>query len=157
MEVVFDTSAFIYLHDFRSFEKIFTVSEVLNEVKDKLSSLKLSSLNVVVEEPSEESLTAVIERSKQTGDIKKLSKTDLKVLALGLSKNLPIVSDDRNVQNVAKALNLSFISVFSKEIKEFIIWKKFCKNCKKVFSVETEECPICGSELKRVAWRKKSI
>ena len=157
MKVVFDTNAFIYLSDFRGFEEIFTVSEVLDEVKDRVSSFKLSSLSLTVEEPDEESLAVVIERPKQTGDIEELSRTDLKVLALALSKRLPIVSDDRNVQNVAKALNLQFIPVFSKGIKEFIVWKKFCKNCKRVFPIGIKECPICGSRLKRVVWRRKRI
>lgn len=147
MRVVLDTSAIIYLNDFRNFEEIFSVEEVLEEVKDKTSIIKLSALNLKIEEPKEKSLEEVKKVAEKTRDIEKLSETDLKVLALAKEKNCIIISDDRSIQNVAKKLGIKFISLFNKKISKFIIWGKYCKNCKRF--CDTEICELCGSKTER--------
>lgn len=88
MRVVLDTSAIIYLNDFRKFDEMFTVDEVMKEVKDKTSSMKLSSLNLKVVEPEKEFLEKIEDVARDLGDLEKLSKTDKKVLALALEKKL---------------------------------------------------------------------
>ncbi|MEM5834464.1 MAG: ribonuclease VapC [Candidatus Aenigmatarchaeota archaeon] len=155
MRVVIDTSGLIYLNYFRSFEEIFTVPEVIEEVKDKLTSLKVSGLNLKVENPSRESIKEVKKIAKETGDLEKLSKTDVKLLALAKEKELLIVSDDRNIQNVAERMGIKYISIFSKKISKLIIWKKYCKNCKKFF--EGTACPVCGRKLIKIPETTKNI
>ena len=145
MKVVLDTSAIIYLNDFRLFEEMVTVEEVIKEVKDKISSLKLSSLSLKVLEPSEETVSKVREVAEETGDM----ETDVKVLALAREKGYTIVSDDRNIQNVAEKMGIKYLSIFSKQITKLITWRKFCKNCKKFFK-KGKNCPYCGSKLLRV-------
>lgn len=149
MKVVLDTSAIIYLNDFRLFEEMVTVSEVIEEVKDNVSSLKLSGLNLKILEPGVESIKEVKGVAKKTGDLEKLSKTDLKVLALAKETNFTIISDDRNIQNVAEKMGIKYVSIFNKRITKLIIWKKLCKNCKKVFE-KGRVCPVCGGKLSRV-------
>ncbi len=155
MKVVLDTSGLIYLNDFRSFEEIFTVPEVLEEVKDKITSLKLSGLKIKIIKPSEEKVKEIEKNAKETGDLEKLSKTDIKILALAKEKKLTIISDDRSIQNVAEKLRIKYISVFSKKISRLIIWRKYCKNCKKFF--EDFYCPVCGGKLIKIAKRTKYI
>ncbi|MEM5800450.1 MAG: ribonuclease VapC [Candidatus Aenigmatarchaeota archaeon] len=155
MRVVIDTSGLIYLNYFRTFEEIFTVPEVIEEVKDRLTSLKVSGLNLKVENPSRESIKEVKKIAKETGDLEKLSKTDLKLLALAKEKELVIVSDDRNVQNVAEKIGIKYISIFSKKITKLITWKKYCKNCKKFF--QGKVCPICGMKLIKIPKKTKYI
>jgi UPF0271 protein len=154
MRVVLDTSAIIYLQDFRKFDEIFIPPLVIEEVKDKLSSMKLASLNARILEPDEDYVKKVKAVARQTGDLEKLSKTDLQVLALAKELKATIISDDYNVQNVAKKAGLDFISIFSKGIKEFFIWKKYCQACKKYFGADLKQCPVCGAKLKRVPKRK---
>jgi UPF0271 protein len=149
MRVVLDTSAIIYLNDFRKFEEILTVQEVVDEVKDKISSIKLSSLKLKVVEPSEKVLEEIKDAARESGDLEKLSETDLKVLAAARESNSKIISDDRNVQNVAEKIGIKYVSVFNKKITKLITWKNYCKNCKKFF--DKKNCPICGSKLMRVA------
>ena len=149
IRAVLDTSAFIYLQDFSIFEEIYTVPEVFEEVKDRGSKLKLSGLNVVVLEPSEESVKEVEKVAAQTGDIEKMSRTDIKILSLAVEKNLPIISDDRCVQNVARKLGLQFLSMFNPSIRKLIAWEYFCPFCGKVFSKGKEKCDVCGGSLKR--------
>lgn len=149
MKVVLDTSAIIYLNDFRKFDEIFTVQEVVNEVKDRISSMKISGLNLKFVEPSFDSIEKIKAVAKETGDFEKLSKTDLKILALAKENNLTIVSDDRNIQNVAEKIRLNYISIYSKKISKLITWKKFCRNCKKYFE-KGNVCSICGERLVRI-------
>lgn len=155
MKVMLDTSGLIYLNDFRIFEEIFTVPEVIDEIKDKFTSLKLSSLKIKVVKPLEKEVKEIKEIAKETGDLEKLSETDLKVLALAKEKNLTIISDDRNIQNVAEKLKIKYVSVFSKKITKLIVWRKYCKNCKKFF--EGYKCPICGGQLIKIAKKSKYI
>jgi len=150
MRVVLDTSAIIYLQDFRKFDEIFIPTLVAEEVKDRLSVMKLESLNAKKIEPNKKFLDEVEAIAKKTGDLEKLSKTDIQVLALAKELKATIISDDYNIQNVAKKLKIEFLPVFSKGIKEIFFWKKYCPNCKKYFKSELEECPICGAKLKRV-------
>ena len=148
MKVVLDTSAVIYLNDFRSFEEMFTVSNVIEEVKDKVSNLKLSGLKINVVEPSESAVKQVKEVAKRTGDLEKLSHTDLKVLAAAREHKLTIISDDYNIQNVAEKLGIKFISIFNRQITKLIRWKYYCKDCKKFYDDKTS-CPRCGLPLIR--------
>jgi UPF0271 protein len=150
MRVVLDTSAIIYLQDFRKFEEIFIPSLVVEEVKDRLSTMKLEALNAKTLEPNKKFLEEVKSVAKKTGDLEKLSRTDIQVLALAKELKATIISDDYNIQNVAKKLNIQFFPVFSKGIKEMFFWKKFCPACKRYFKKNLKECPICGTKLKRV-------
>jgi UPF0271 protein len=147
MKVVLDTSAIIYLNDFRKFDEMFTVQDVIEEVKDNISSMKISSLNLKIVEPDRKFLKKIESSARETGDFEELSETDKKILAIALQENAMIVSDDRSVQNVAEKFGLKYISVFSEKIKKLVIWKKYCKNCKKFF--ETDNCPVCGEKLIR--------
>jgi len=156
VNVILDTSGIIYSYTF-DYEKIVTVHDVLNEVKDKISTAKLASLNINVVEPNKESIDNIRHVAKETGDLEKLSQTDIKLLAVAVETGYTIVSDDKNIQNVAEKLKLRYIPVLFKKIKELIIWRKLCKNCRKFFSINMKECPVCGSELKRVPIEKQAL
>jgi len=156
MKVVLDTSAFIYLNDFRKFDEILTVQEVVDEVKDKVSSMKLSGLNFKIIEPSEKSVEEIKNIAKETGDLEKLSNTDVKVLAVAKENNCTIISDDRCVQNVAERLSIEYISVYNKKITNLITWKKYCRNCKRFYDKKVT-CPVCGNDLVRTPSKSREI
>lgn len=156
MKVVLDTSAIIYLSDFRKFDEILTVQEVVEEVKDRTTAMKLSTLKLKILEPSNAVIEKVRKTAKETGDLDKLSKTDLKILALALENRSTIISDDRNVQNVAEKLKLGYISIFNEKITKLIIWKKFCRNCKKFYDKKSA-CPVCGAKLVRLPESSREI
>lgn len=156
MKAIVDTSALIYLNDFRPFEEVLTISEVVSEVRDKMTGLKLSAINLKIFEPSRDSIAEIKSAAEKTGDLDRLSKTDIKVLALandvkkGAGKaDYAIISDDRSVQNVAEKLGIKYISIFNKQITKLINWKKYCKNCDKYYD-KGRVCEICGAQLKRV-------
>lgn len=156
MKVVLDTSAIIYLSDFRKFDDILTVQEVVDEIKDNITSMKLSTLKLKIVEPSADTVENIKKIASQTGDLEKLSDTDLKVLALAKENNCTIISDDRNIQNVAEKIGLKYISIFSEKITKMITWKKFCKNCKKFYD-RKDTCPVCGAKLARIPRTSREI
>ncbi|MEM0351308.1 MAG: NOB1 family endonuclease [Archaeoglobaceae archaeon] len=137
------------------YENMVTVPEVVSEVLDEDSSLYLSVKNLKVECASEESLKIVKRISKETGDIYRLSETDLKILAKALDEktqgNEPIiVTDDYSIQNVAMALGIGIEGVVRDRISKGFKWVKVCRGCGR--RVNTDLCPTCGSEtvLRRV-------
>lgn len=148
MRVVLDTSAIIYLNDFRMFDEIFTVSEVLEEVKDKVSSVKLSGINLKVIEPDESSVDMIKKAAKETGDMEKLSKTDIKILSAAKEFGLVLMSDDYSVQNVAEKLGIEYMPASGKKITKAVNWKKYCSICIKFYG-NMDVCPRCGGELIR--------
>ena len=148
MRVVLDTSAIIYLNDFRKFDEMLTVEEVVREVKDSTSEIKMSTLRLKIVEPSKKVLDEIKSEARKTGDLEKLSDTDEKVLALAKETGSVVISDDRNIQNVAEKIGVKYISIFNKRITKLITWKNYCKSCKKFF--EKNICPVCGSRLARV-------
>ena len=155
MRVVLDTSSLIYLSDFRKFDEIFTVDSVIEEVKDRITAMKLSALKLKVVEVNEETIREIRKVARRTGDLEKLSRTDIEVLAAAKENNCTIISDDRNIQNVAEKLGIAYISIFSKKITKLITWKRYCENCKKYFS--RSMCPVCGAKLKRIPVSSEEI
>jgi len=147
---VLDTSAIIYLQDFRKFDEIFIPPSVIEEVKDKLSTMKLEAMESKIVEPEESFVEEVKRVANKTGDLEKLSKTDIQVLALAKQVEAVLVSDDYNIQNVAKKLGIKYITLFGKGIKKLYFWKKYCPACKKYFKKDLKECLVCGTKLKRV-------
>lgn len=156
MRVVLDTSSLIYLSDFRRFDEILTVNGVVKETKDRISTMKLSALKLKVVGVNEKTVKEIKKIARKTGDLEKLSRTDIDVIAAAKENGCTIISDDRNIQNVAEKLGIDYISIFSKKITKLITWKKYCENCKKYFS-RKKICPICGTKLKRVPAGYKEI
>ncbi|CAB4424919.1 unnamed protein product [Rhizophagus irregularis] len=65
-------------------EKIYTIPEVISEIRDKHSRdfLNQISFDLQIKVPSDEALREVVNFSKKTGDFASLSVVDLRVLAL---------------------------------------------------------------------------
>jgi len=130
---------------------------VVGEIKDRKTGLKLHSIDAKILEPKREFVERVKKVAAKTGDLEKLSKTDLDVLALAKELKAVIVSDDYNVQNVAERMGVKAIPVFSRGISKLFVWRKYCPACKKFLKDELNECPVCGTKLKRVPRKKVKI
>lgn len=83
--VVADAAAFLRNVDLANLgDRVFTIREVVAEIRDSATKQRLAVLpyELNFRTPSVESLHAVTEFSKKTGDYKSLSAVDLRVLAL---------------------------------------------------------------------------
>ena len=131
------------------YQNMVTVPEVAAEILDEASELYFSIRILKVEEASEESVTEVLEAANRTGDIHKLSDTDIKVLAKALDEirkgnDVVLVTDDYAIQNVAMSLGIKFEGVLHRQISKEFKWVKVCRGCGR--RIESDICPVCGSE-----------
>jgi rRNA maturation endonuclease Nob1 len=145
-----DASGVINLRD-RELEGDFvTVREAEAELKDIQSRMKFEAAvatgKIKFDEPSAGSLRKVKMRATDIGCLQMLSPTDLKIIALGIDRKLPIVTDDYDIQNMCKELGLEFEKVSMRGIKEKKTWKKKCAACGKSYATDVSECEVCGSE-----------
>jgi UPF0271 protein len=133
---------------------------VVREVKDPESRLFLEGLisagKVRVLQPSRESIEAVREAARKTGELGELSEADIEVLALAYELRGVLFTDDYNLQNVAKTLGIEF-KTLKRGIKRVIRWNYVCIGCGKRFSEMPPEgvCPDCGSPVRLIPRKKR--
>lgn len=155
MILILDSSAF--LSGFMP-ENAYTVQEVLDELKDEKIKLRINlSLNdgsLKLQEPGVEEIQKVKKAARETGDIAKLSETDVKLLSIALyfrNKNAVLVTDDYSIQNLACKLGIKIAATTEGEIEKVFTWKNVCRGCGRKFDTEYKgRCSFCESELKRV-------
>ena len=97
--------------------------------------------------PSPSAIEVAKEISQQTGDYSGLSIVDLDVLALALSRSLPLVTDDYRMQNVCESINHPWRGVIQDGVKEVRTHVLVCTGCGSIHT-QGEVCPDCGSALK---------
>ncbi len=160
--VIFDTSSLIHgqLPYLTQFGELWTVPDVINEIKDHETLFKLASLEYFVDKPSESSFKFIKRLNEKFGE--NLSKTDLKILALAetlkrrfedknIDLKIKIATDDYGIQNLAKELGLEIIPIAHEGIKEKRKYWKKCLRCLLVYESSLFQCPRCGcEEFKRV-------
>lgn len=129
-------------------------------VKDELKKGKtgkdlelLIDLSLKVASPTVECIGKVKRAAEVTGDISRLSNTDVDVLALALELGAMILTDDYSIQNLASVLKIEYQSGTTTGIKEVFHWTYRCRGCRRTFDSKEATCPICGSDIRVV--RKK--
>jgi UPF0271 protein len=142
---------------------LWTVAEVIDEVKDSRNKLRIEmaieNKTINIGRPSATTIEKIQQAAKKSGDIVVLSDTDLKILALALElKNqghiIIILTDDYSVQNVASLLNIESKAYTTAGIRYEIKWELYCPSC--FHSIEMRNtkrkqifCEICGTRMKR--------
>jgi UPF0271 protein len=146
---IVDTSALLSGFVPNDREEYITVEEVLHELKRDTYHTKM----LKIYSPSKKNTKKIEDFVKESGD--DLSVTDKKLLALALDFDGILLTEDYDIQNVAKSLGIRFSSIATEGIKEVYKWKKVCKGCKKKYPLDYEgKCEICGSDV--VTVRDKS-
>jgi len=148
-------------------EIMITTSSVSNELKpggrDYQALQFLMEKGLSINSPSQDSIDKIKTTSNKTGDINRLSETDMGILALALDINADdereavILTDDYSIQNVAHVLNLKFESISQQGITKRFIWSRRCLGCGKNFKENLKTCPICGSATKNIISGKANI
>ncbi|WP_457614293.1 NOB1 family endonuclease [Methanopyrus sp.] len=122
---VLDTSAFIKGVPPELLDgSVYTVPGVIKELKDDFSWVRYEVASVRVKEPEDWAIRRARRRAEVTGDLPRLSETDLKVLALAIElmeeQDVVLVSSDYSVQNVALTLGIRVYGPVHGEIDEII-------------------------------------
>lgn len=129
----------------------FVPPEVLDEIRegDLSRIIEYSGDLMNVASPSIRSIESVRSAAERTGDLAKMSKTDIVVAALALELKATVLSNDYCIQNVCSVLNVRFRGVSMKQIEKTVMWNYFCTGCGKRFDDHVSICPVCGHETKR--------
>jgi endoribonuclease Nob1 len=86
--------------------------------------------------------------AQETGDIFRLSKADLDVLAVACRHGASILSDDYAIQNTAAKMGINVVSVTQEGIRKQIKWVWACGGCGR--SMEgAGVCAVCGHKARR--------
>jgi UPF0271 protein len=151
MKYVLDTTALFNSKDFPLDYEIVITQGVFDELiswglSDRVKILL--GVRIQVNLPSEASRAKIKSAAESTGDIDRLSPTDMEVLSLALELGAPLISDDYSIQNVAKVIGMKCIPMEQQGIKKVFYWKYRCKGCGKEYDRDVKECRICGQSLK---------
>jgi UPF0271 protein len=151
MKLVLDTSAILSGKDFSHELELYSSPLVISEIKHgkmrrRLDYLMESGLKILT--PDIETVGKVLDRAEKTGDISKVSETDIEVLSLAIELDAVLITDDYSMQNLATDLGIRYHGISQKGISELVIWKFRCKGCGRYWEEMKDACPICGSELK---------
>ncbi len=122
----------------------------------------LKEQGLIITHPSSKSINRVKATAKNTGDLQRLSATDIELLALALdlqtnNAQVQLLTDDYSIQNVAHTLKINYISMAQKQITKKFKWICRCPGCKRSLKDYPKTCPICGTETKLVIKSKKDI
>ncbi|MHA1917919.1 MAG: NOB1 family endonuclease [Candidatus Ranarchaeia archaeon] len=158
---VLDASAFVSRLHLSISGKIYTTQEIISEIKKGYLVNTIKTMvdieKIIIREPNEIFLKKIKNSTFETGDNFVLSDADVSVLALSLELrnkklNNVILTDDYAIQNVGKTLGLEYKNVKTKGIRQKWEWKIICPGCHREFDKEYkkgDECPICGTLLRR--------
>ncbi len=137
---------------------IVTVPSVVDEIKDEKSRTIMELMKVRIETPLQSFIREVLSKARATKDYEELSSTDIDLLAKALEykriEEAILITDDYAVQNTAIQLGITVKPAGQKKIRDVLLWEKFCIGCKRRFP-QGDECPICGTQLKKI--RKKKL
>ena len=104
--------------------------------------------------PSILSVKAAREAAERTGDIRRLSETDIEILAMAYELGYELVTDDYSIQNLAKVMGVKYRGMDQTGIREVFEWQAKCTGCGKVFAADVKICDVCGSPTRTVRKRK---
>lgn len=123
------------------------IYDEIKHIKKNVDGLNLLIITkkVVIMEASFENMEKVKRKEAEIGRIS-LSVADRSLIALGMQVNVPILSTDFSLVNVAKHLSLKVIAPGK---KNFVTRssKKYCSICKKFYTKDLEFCENCGNRL----------
>ncbi|QKQ98019.1 hypothetical protein GKQ38_00575 [Candidatus Nanohaloarchaea archaeon] len=143
--VVVDANVIIHGRADQRFKKAYTVPEVMEEMKSSEASMKADLLDLQVSQPDPEIFEKVQERSEKIEAA--TSDTDEKLLALALTLDQALVTDDKDLQNLGLHLGADVEGFLEDRIDEKLEWKTVCSNCGR--EISSPPCRYCGCQQVR--------
>ena len=136
--------------DFSKGKHLITNS-VLNELRDETTILAVNAAirnkRIQIQDPSPGYIQKVKIAAEKTGDIERLSETDIEALAVALETGHILVTDDYSMQNIAEILSVKYERTSHRGITRKLTWFKLCPGCKRKYPYSSTCCDVCGCEL----------
>ncbi len=155
---VLDTSVLYYGKDLPVDRELVITPGVVRELTKEGMGQRLELLmatRIRVSSPSHKSLTRVKEAAEKTGDSRRLSETDVELLALAEDLGYELLTDDYSIQNVARTIGISARGLDQEGIREVFEWEAKCRGCGRLLPADVKECPVCGSQTKSHRKRRR--
>jgi len=140
-----------------------SVIEELHNRPSRTRAQRLIDINrLSIQDPLPEYLKKARTAASKTGDLDVLSDADVELLALGIWKDeqgfdVNIVSSDFALLNTAKSIGFS-VEEIGKRMTHQIKWMLRCPACGHQTSLSaSRQCPVCGTDMKRVPKDRKRI
>ncbi len=148
---VIDSSALYYGKDIPGDRECVVTPGVVQELRrhdmgDRVEMLLETKIREL--SPSILSVKTVREAAAKTGDSRRLSETDVEVLALALELGYQVITDDYSMQNLARTLGVETVAMEQAGIAEAVEWQAKCSGCGKAFPADVKICDVCGSPTK---------
>lgn len=145
---VLDSSVLYYGKDLPAEYECIITPGVVQELtthgmSERLELLLGTKLRVL--SPSILSVKAVREAAERTGDIRRVSETDVEILAMAYELGYELVTDDYSIQNLAMVLGVKYRGMDQAGIKAVFEWQAKCTGCGKLFAADVRICDVCGS------------
>jgi UPF0271 protein len=152
--LVLDTSALLAGRPLGPGEDTVVPAAVMDELKPggrdrRLLDLLLAAGARLVEAVEADRARVRAEAAKG-GESGRLSRADVDVLAVALSLDAELATDDYTIQNLARRLGIAIRGVQQGGIKEEFRFIPRCTGCRRILDAPREECPVCGSPVKMV-------
>ncbi|WP_153550466.1 hypothetical protein [Candidatus Nanohalobium constans] len=139
-KAVVDANVLIHSRGQFSFNSALIPPSVEHEVKSNMAQMKMQKLDLTVMDPSDSSLDSVRDKSDEINS--PTSEQDEEALALAIDNQVPLITDDKALQNLALHLGAEFDSFNTEKVDEKRKWKSVCGNCGA--EISTPPCPRCG-------------
>jgi UPF0271 protein len=127
--LVLDTSALFYGKDLPGDYELVITPGVVRELDREGMGQRLEMLmatRIRVSSPSKRSVDRVRRCASETGDNRRVSETDIEVLALALDLGYEIVTDDYSIQNLAAVLGVPCKGIDQRGITHVYEWQACC-------------------------------
>lgn len=132
--------------------QIVLVPSVVEEMKSEMSETLVKSLDYSVDTPSESSKRTV---SEVADNVKSLtSEADQEIAAVALERDIPVLTDDVELQNLCIHLGVDVEGYMDEAIEEKFVNERVCVNCGA--EGDSEKCPNCGSTRFRFRQDRRS-
>lgn len=150
--IVIDANVIIHGRGRVPDSKIVLVPGVVEEMKSEMSETLVKSLNYSVDTPSESSKRTVKDVVRKINSL--TSETDQDLAALALERDITLVTDDVELQNLCLHLGVNVEGYLDDAIEDKFVNERVCVNC----GAEEDEgkCSNCGSTRFRFRQDRRS-
>ncbi len=121
-------------------EKALITLGVERELKTEGSKISRLALNIETVQPSKTSLNKVNQKADQI--CSQASKVDQSLVALAIDREKVLMTDDKELQNLAYHMNVEVEGFLDRPSKRKISWKMKCPSCGKQTDKKCESCGV---------------
>jgi rRNA maturation endonuclease Nob1 len=140
--VVIDANVVIHGRGDLPYDNVVTSERVYSEILSEMGKYKLEGPDLSSFKADSDLFSEVRLRADENG--LSVSDADCSIVALGLERDLLVISDDKGVQNLCMFFSVDFDSFLGDKIEEEMVFDTVCDNCGRSVDGSLDSCGFCG-------------